>query len=71
MPQMNGIVATKEIKAIMNLGMKKIPVIALTALSMDGDREMILSEGLDDYIPKPLTRDKLEAVLNKHLKVHV
>ncbi|WP_428737740.1 response regulator [Sulfurimonas sp.] len=71
MPQMNGIVATKEIKAIMNLGMKRIPVIALTALSMDGDKEMILSEGLDDYIPKPLTRDKLEHVLNKHLKVNV
>ncbi|QOP40636.1 response regulator [Sulfurimonas marina] len=71
MPQMNGIVATKEIKAVMSLGAKKTPIVALTALSMDGDREMILSEGLDDYLSKPLTRDKLELILEKHLKVHV
>lgn len=71
MPQMNGIVATKEIKSVMALGMKKIPVIALTALSMDGDKEMLLGEGLDDYLAKPLTRDKLQYVLEKHLKVHV
>ncbi|WP_304544322.1 response regulator [Sulfurimonas microaerophilic] len=71
MPQMNGIVATKEIKAVMSLGAKKTPIVALTALSMDGDREMILSEGLDDYLSKPLTRDKLELILEKYLKVHV
>lgn len=71
MPQMNGIVATKEIKSIMSVGRKKSPVIALTALSMDGDKEMLLHEGLDDYLAKPLTRDKLEYILEKHLKVHV
>lgn len=70
MPQMNGIVATKEIKGIMSLGLKRTPVVALTALSMDGDKEMLLHEGLDDYLAKPLTRDKLEHILEKHLKVH-
>ncbi|MFT7860731.1 MAG: response regulator [Sulfurimonas sp.] len=71
MPQMNGIVATKEIKSIMDLDVKRVPVVALTALSMDGDKKMLLEEGLDDYLAKPLTRDKLEAILEKYLKVHV
>ena len=70
MPQMNGIVATKEIKEIMSTALVKTPIIALTALAMDGDREMILGEGLDDYLSKPLTRDKLEYILAKHLQVH-
>lgn len=71
MPQMNGIVATKEIKGIMSLGMEPTPVVALTALAMNGDKEMLLHEGLDDYLAKPLTRDKLEYILEKHLKVNV
>ncbi len=71
MPQMNGIVATKEIKSLMSFGVKKTPVIALTALAMNGDKEMLLHEGLDDYLAKPLTRDKLEYILEKHLKVLV
>jgi CheY-like chemotaxis protein len=68
MPEMNGIVATKQIKE--NLPRKtKLPIVALTAMAMEGDREMLLSEGLDDYLSKPLTRDKLEAILDKYLKV--
>ena len=68
MPQMNGIVATKEIKSSWK-GSKKLPIVALTAMAMEGDREMLLSEGLDDYLSKPLTREKLEAILDKYLKV--
>ena len=68
MPQMNGIVATKEIKSRMRKG-EHLPIVALTAMAMDGDREMLLSEGLDDYLSKPLTKKKLESVLNKYLQV--
>jgi CheY-like chemotaxis protein/nitrogen-specific signal transduction histidine kinase len=68
MPQMNGIVATKEIKSSWS-GSKRLPIVALTAMAMEGDREMLLEEGLDDYLSKPLTRDKLEAILDKYLKV--
>jgi CheY-like chemotaxis protein len=68
MPQKNGIVATKEIKNMANLN-HKTPIVALTALAMQGDRERILGEGLDDYLSKPLTRDKLSRILNKYLKV--
>jgi len=69
MPQMNGIVATKEIKSRLRRE-EHLPIVALTAMAMDGDREMLLSEGLDDYLSKPLTRKKLEHVLNKYLHVN-
>jgi two-component SAPR family response regulator len=38
-------------------------------MAMDGDKEMLIGEGLDDYIAKPLTREKLERILDKYLKV--
>ncbi len=68
MPYMNGIVATKEIKE--NIFVKaSTPIVALTAMAMQGDKEMLLSEGLDDYLAKPLTREKLDYILEKYLKV--
>jgi CheY-like chemotaxis protein len=68
MPEKNGILATNEIKERVNLN-GKTPIVALTAMAMEGDREMLLSEGLDDYLSKPLTREKLENILDKYLKV--
>ncbi|WP_372999591.1 response regulator [Sulfurimonas sp.] len=68
MPEKNGIIATKEIKEQIDLN-GKTPIVALTAMAMQGDKEMLLSEGLDDYISKPLTREKLENILDKYLKV--
>ncbi len=68
MPEKNGIMATKEIKEKINLN-GKTPIVALTAMAMQGDKEMLLAEGLDDYIPKPLTREKLENILDKYLKI--
>jgi CheY-like chemotaxis protein len=70
MPEKNGILATNEIKESANLN-GKTPIVAVTAMAMEGDREMLLSEGLDDYLSKPLTRDKLEKILDKYLKVAV
>ncbi len=68
MPEKNGIVATKEIKDQINPN-GKTPIVALTAMAMQGDKEMLLEEGLDDYISKPLTREKLENILDKYLKI--
>jgi len=68
MPEKNGIMATKEIKDKINLN-GQTPIVALTAMAMQGDKEMLLSEGLDDYLSKPLTREKLENILDKYLKV--
>jgi signal transduction histidine kinase/CheY-like chemotaxis protein len=68
MPHMNGIDATKEIKEHILLR-DETPIVALTAMAMQGDREMLLSEGLDDYLAKPLTHEKLEYIIKKYLKV--
>ncbi len=70
MPVKDGILATQEIKEQRQPGsVGYMPIVALTALAMDGDREHILEEGLDDYLSKPLTREKLERILQKHLKI--
>ncbi|MDD2780319.1 response regulator [Sulfuricurvum sp.] len=72
MPIKDGILATQEIKAEEGpTRVGRMPIIALTALAMEGDREYILGRGLDDYLSKPLTREKLEYVLHKYLHVKV
>ncbi|MBU0720772.1 response regulator [bacterium] len=68
MPEKNGIIATKEIKTKLKTN-GAMPIVALTAMAMEGDKEMLLDEGLDDYISKPLTREKLEKILDKYLKM--
>jgi signal transduction histidine kinase/CheY-like chemotaxis protein len=68
MPEKNGIAATQEIKDALSPD-EVTPIVALTAMAMQGDREMLLKAGLDGYISKPLTREKLENILNKYLKV--
>ena len=70
MPIKDGILATQEIKAEEGASRNgRMPIIALTALAMEGDREYILEKGLDDYLSKPLTREKLEYILQKYLHV--
>ncbi|WP_051694419.1 PAS domain-containing protein [Desulfohalovibrio reitneri] len=53
MPRMNGREAAKAIREMPG-GLSGTPIIALTAYAMDGDRERILSHGLDDYVAKPV-----------------
>ena len=62
MPEMDGVTATRKIR---ELGGDKarIPIVALTADAMKGDRERLLALGMDDYVAKPLERDKLLAIL--------
>ncbi|QSZ42479.1 response regulator [Sulfurimonas aquatica] len=68
MPEKDGISATKEIKeAVTPNG--DTPIVALTAMAMDGDRDMLIAKGLDDYMAKPLTREKLESILQKYLNI--
>jgi two-component system sensor histidine kinase EvgS len=63
MPVMNGIEATRLIRESAELGPKKdVPIIALTAYAMDGDREKFLDAGMNGYVAKPV---KIQYLLEK------
>ena len=66
MPVMDGITATKLIKEL-ECDNYHIPIIALTANSIAGDKEKYLEQGMNDYLSKPIEFDKLIAVLEKYL----
>jgi len=63
MPILGGIEATKEIRQTDS----EIPIIALTANAMVGDREKFLAEGMTDYLTKPIDIKELERVLKQYL----
>jgi CheY-like chemotaxis protein len=69
MPVMDGVEATHE---IINYEIEEelthIPIIALTANALKGDREKFIAEGLDEYIPKPIETNELLFILRKFLK---
>ncbi|THB73001.1 MAG: hybrid sensor histidine kinase/response regulator [Gammaproteobacteria bacterium] len=67
MPVMDGFEATKSIRAMDN-HKKDIPIIAITAYAMEGDREKCISAGMDDHITKPITANVLTGLLERWLK---
>ncbi len=65
LPDIDGLEVTRQLKAIPNL--RHIPVIALTANAMHGDREHCLAAGCDGYIAKPVARQELRNVVEHYL----
>ncbi len=62
MPQMDGLEATRRIRQRWSAGPK---IIAITAHALEGDRELCIDSGMDDYIPKPVKLDDLKAALDR------
>ena len=63
MPVMNGYDSTREIKKLR----PKLPVVALTAYALPGDREKALGAGCDDYMSKPVSLKEFLTIVKKHL----
>jgi PAS domain S-box-containing protein len=60
MPVMNGLQAAQEIRRLEAETGEHVPIVGVTAHALDGDREMCLASGMDDYITKPISPERLE-----------
>lgn len=67
MPGFDGVQTLRRIREINNGAFRDIPVIALTANTLSGAREMFRNEGFTEFIPKPIERSVLERVLRRVL----
>ncbi|MEX1012891.1 MAG: response regulator [Waddliaceae bacterium] len=67
MPEKDGYQVAKEIREKEDSD-EHIPLIALTASALSGDREKCLKEGMDDYLSKPIEPYQIEEILDKYLK---
>jgi len=68
MPEMDGFEATHQIRKDEESQNRHIPIIAMTAYALMGDREKCIEFGMDDYISKPVTIDVLVEKMNKLLR---
>lgn len=59
MPEMDGLEATRQIRALEQALGTRVPILALTANAMKGDKDICIEAGMDGYIPKPFEADKL------------
>jgi CheY-like chemotaxis protein len=65
MPEMDGFRATELIRSQQQQSGSSVPIIAMTAHAMAGDREKCLAAGMNDYISKPIARDELASLLQR------
>ncbi|MFT3770725.1 MAG: response regulator [Minicystis sp.] len=64
MPRLDGYAATREIRA-RDAGKPRLPIIAMTANAGPGARERCLAAGMDDYVAKPVTPDRIDEILRR------
>jgi two-component system, sensor histidine kinase and response regulator len=69
MPIMDGYRAAREIRRWeQEHGSRRLPVIALTAHAIAGERDKVISAGMDDYLTKPIMRSQLESTLSRFVR---
>ena len=67
MPILDGFAATTEIRKLQRQSGRVIPIIAMTAHAMKGDRERCIEAGMDEYLSKPIRAKQLEEMLSKRV----
>lgn len=70
MPELDGLEATRLIRALGDAE-KKLPIIAITAHTLRGDKEKCLEAGMNDHLPKPIHVKELEKVLDSWLNLNI
>jgi CheY-like chemotaxis protein len=68
MPELDGFAATAAIRRLEAGGGQRVPIVALTADALAGTAERGRAAGMDDHLSKPLTRERLAAVLERWLR---
>jgi CheY-like chemotaxis protein len=67
MPEMDGMEATKQIRQLTDTIKAAIPIVALTANALKGDRERFLAAGMNDFLPKPFNEPNLFSIIAHNL----
>ncbi len=70
MPEMDGLTATSRIRELEKQTGRHVPIIAMTAHAMHGDRERCLDAGMDDYVPKPISPPALLETIHRVVPVN-
>jgi CheY-like chemotaxis protein len=68
MPEMDGLEATRRIRQAESDGRRRdrLPIVALTASTLEGDRQVCIEAGMDEFLAKPLKPEALHAVLARY-----
>ncbi|MGQ9798864.1 MAG: response regulator [Ignavibacterium sp.] len=69
MPEVDGYTATKMIRQL-DAPLNSVPIIALTAHALLGDKEKCLIAGMNDYISKPVVAKEIVQIIDKYLEIH-
>jgi CheY-like chemotaxis protein len=64
MPELDGYATTAAIRQLSDSSLRQLPIIAITAHALDGERTRCADAGMDDYLTKPLRRAELARVLS-------
>ena len=67
MPEMDGLEATRRLRGLVGQRNQRVPVVAMTANAMQGDRDRCLEAGMDDYLTKPIRAQQLRMALQQWL----
>lgn len=70
MPVMDGVEATRRIRSS-HAKFRDIPIIALTAYAMAGDKDKFIDAGMDDYIAKPVDKEELLGVIERNVAAKI